>query len=146
MRRGAAACAGAAVVVTAAAGWYFLAPLASRLSPRRVSTHDRVASAVVGDAVVCIGVRSAIAVLDNDSRSTVVVVERGHAEFDVLPHVRRHPFEARCDDVTVRATDAKFEIVRTGAASMNVRVERGDVRVTALGETFAIGAGHAWER
>jgi TolA-binding protein len=86
---------------------------------------------------------SAIVVVENAARHSLVVLERGAARFS-LPHRSGRPaFVVQAGDARVEVVGTRFRVARVGG-SAEVETYEGTVRLIAHGETRLLGRGQRW--
>ena len=93
-----------------------------------------------GESTIDVGPTSAVRLEGDDSRGTVVTLDRGRVECDVAPRHGRPPFLVEAGSVEVRVVGTHFTVTRTGD-DVTVDVQRGQVEVVSDGRPSRVGAG-----
>ncbi|WP_394839228.1 FecR domain-containing protein [Pendulispora rubella] len=101
---------------------------------------------IIGEAALDVGPRTALVVNGDDARGVLVVLERGHVEFEVAPRQGRPSFVVQAGEARVSVTGTHFTVDRGGLNDRGVRVEvaSGSVEVSTPGEIVNVHAGEQW--
>ncbi|WP_394849931.1 FecR domain-containing protein [Pendulispora brunnea] len=97
---------------------------------------------VIGEAALDVGPRTALVVNGDDARGVLVVLERGHVEFEVAPRHGRPSFVVQAGEARVSVTGTHFTVDRGGG--VRVEVASGSVEVRTPGEIVNVHAGEQW--
>jgi len=101
---------------------------------------------VIGEAALDVGPRTALVVNGDDARGVLVVLERGHVEFEVAPRRGRPSFVVQAGEARVSVTGTHFTVDRgvSNERGVHVDVESGSVEVSTPGEIVNVRAGEQW--
>jgi len=118
-------------------------PTAQPIASTRFATNREPSETLLGDVAVRLDPGSAIVVVENPARNSLVVLERGAAGFSVPHRSARPAFVVQAGDARVEVVGTRFRVARAGG-SAEVETFEGTVRVTAHGETRLLGRGQRW--
>jgi hypothetical protein len=113
------------------------------LASTRLTTGKEPSKTLLGDVWVQLEPESALVVVENGARSSLLMLERGAARFSVPHRGERAPFVVQAGDARVEVVGTRFRVERAGGTA-RVDTYEGTVRVTAQGRTLLVARGQHW--
>jgi hypothetical protein len=113
------------------------------LRATRLSAHAQATDTLLGDVAFHLEPGAALVVAGDAATGTLVVLERGAAQFSVAKRGRRPAFVVQAGDVRVEVIGTRFRVERQ-ADSARVDTYEGVVRVTAAGHSRSLRRGEHW--
>jgi hypothetical protein len=118
---------------------------AEPVGPRdlRLVAREQATESTIGDVFIHLEPHSALVVAEREGASSLVVLERGAAQFSVAPRERRPAFVVLAGNVRIEVVGTRFRVERQGDSAC-VETYEGVVRVLAAGSISFVGARERW--
>jgi TolA-binding protein len=137
----------AAAVLLAVGGLFWSRSLQraelARMASTRIVADEGFTETLLDDVLVRLEPASALVVVDQGVRGSLVLLERGNARFSVPPRAGRPPFAVQAGEVRVEVVGTRFRVLRQGGL-VRVEDDEGRVRVTADGQSTLLEPGASW--
>jgi hypothetical protein len=113
------------------------------LSSTRLVAQEEATDTLLGDVAFHLEPAAALVVAGDAASGSLVVLERGAAQFSVAKRGQRPAFVVQAGDVRVEVIGTRFRVERQ-ADSARVDTYEGVVRVTAAGHSRLLRRGEHW--